>query len=151
MDDPVRVLPDGESLLMAKSPRLRARATAWGWFSKYIRVRDFMADTGDLKEGHCITCGKTLRFENADCGHFIPGRADSVLFNERNSHAQCVPCNRFKQGKWIEYEKAIIDRYGQAEVDRLKDLYYIKISYTEAEYRNIADMYRAKFKDICNG
>lgn len=92
-----------------------------------------------------------MRFEKLDCGHFIPGRADSVLFNERNSHGQCVPCNRFKQGKWIEYEKVIRAKYGQGEVERLKDLYYIELKYTEAEYRNIADIFRAKFKELCDG
>ena len=136
---------------MAKSPRLKARNTAWRWFSKYVRARDCLETTGDLKTGVCITCGARVRFEKLDCGHFIPGRQDSVLFHEHNAHAQCVPCNRFKQGMWVVYEKAIRSKYGQDEVDRLKDLYYVKITYTESEYRNIADMYREKFKGVCNG
>jgi len=135
---------------MAKSPRLKARARAVYWFSRWIKIRDCLATTGTLTEGICITSGRRIRFSQGDCGHFVPGRADAVLFDENNAHFQSSSDNRFKQGKWIEYEKALLFMYGAEEVQRLKELYYNGFKYSEEEYRDIAKKYRLGFKEICN-
>jgi len=136
---------------MAKSERQKAKACAWKWFSKYIRARDCLDTMGDLKHGICITCDNVIRFEKMDAGHFIPGRSDAVLFDEHNTHGQCVSCNRFKQGMWVSYEKALLSKYGFAEVARLKELYFTDVKLTELEFREIADYYRMKYKGVCNG
>ena len=136
---------------MGKSEKQRAKACAWRWFSKYIRARDCLRTTGDLKTGVCISCGNTVRFEKLDAGHFVPGRGDSVIFEPTNCHAQCGPCNRFKQGAWVPYFYAVNDLYGRDEAQRLMGLYFIKLSYTSEEYREFADIYRGQYKELCNG
>ena len=32
--------------------------------------------------------------DNMDCGHYLAGRRESILFDERGLAVQCAPCNR---------------------------------------------------------
>ena len=136
---------------MARTEKQRARNTAWKWYSLYIRARDALRTTGDLKTVVCITCGRTVRFEKADASHFIPGRADSILFEETNCHASCIPCNRFKQGMWVPYFYKVNSLYGRDEAQRLMGLYFIELSYSAEAYREFADNFRIRYKELCNG
>jgi len=91
--------------------------TAWRWFSKYIRLRDAIKTTGDVFYAKCITCGEILPIEDMDAGHGIPGRMNSVLFNEDLVHAQCRQCNRRGGGELQMFKKVLIDMHGQEKWD----------------------------------
>lgn len=86
-------------------------------FSQYIRLRD----SDEYGMITCITCGKRVRWKSSDAGHFIGRRHMSVRWDARNVHAQCVDCNRFKDGENSKYEDALIRKYGKAIVEGLKD------------------------------
>lgn len=116
----------------------QAKSTAWKYFSLYIRKRDSLCDSF-----RCCTCGEVKPFRLADAGHFIPGRSNSILFEETNCHAQCSACNRFKQGKWPEYYKFMLEKYGQIEIDRLIDLKSKIVKLKESDFREIAKKYKA--------
>lgn len=132
---------------MAKSKRSKAKAAAWKAFSLYIRTRDVI-ERGDGHTAPCITCGAMIPAKGNDAGHYVPGRSDSVLFDEHNCHLQCVGCNRFKQGAFIEYEEALLEMYGADEVQRLKELKHIIIKYTEQNFRDIQAKYKEKLKNL---
>lgn len=55
-----------------------------------------------------------------DAGHFIQGRHNSVLFDERNVHAQCQRCNRFLHGNLVPYYEYMLSRYGAKIIEELK-------------------------------
>ena len=42
-----------------------------------------------------------------DCGHYLAGRRESILFDERGLGVQCAPCNR---GGHVVMAKAIVNR-----------------------------------------
>ncbi len=128
--------------------RRTAKDRAWGWFSKFIRLRDCIRTTGTGLYGYCITCGKPVAFKLADAGHFIPGRKDAYLFEETNVHLQCKPENKYAGGAFVEYEKALLELYGPEEVQRLKDLKPVYKKFTVQEYREIADKYRKKYNEL---
>lgn len=132
---------------MAKSKRTMAKNTAWKWFSLFIRTRDAMSTMRQPDIGRCITCNKVVTVNGNDAGHFVSGRSDAVLFEEHNCHLQCAVCNRFKQGMWVEYEEALIKKYGEEEVARLKKLKHTVRSYTEQEFRDLAKIYKAKYQE----
>ena len=103
--------------------------------SKYIRLRDALTyckemriDTGQFNNWQdlpcaCCTCGKILTVREADCGHFISrgsGGQSGVYFDERNCHFQCRSCNRFNQGRTLEYNDFMLEKYGQEVVDELR-------------------------------
>jgi len=48
----------------------------------------------------------------------------------------------------VEFEQALMDRYGLAEVTRLKRLKYSPVQYSVPELREIADKYREKYKTL---
>ncbi len=76
---------------MAKKPNLKlAKAKAWKAFSIYIRTRDCLRFSGDPELGKCVTCNKAFPFKSLQAGHFISGRTNSVLFDERLVYSQCL-------------------------------------------------------------
>ncbi len=131
---------------MGKSDRGRAKDRANEAFSRYIRTRDAIRTTDTLEIVRCVTCGRIKPFKQTDCGHFVPGRSDSLLYDEHNAHGQCQACNRFKQGMWVEHEAAIREMYGDDEAERLKSM-KLKPSQerlTEQDFKEITKYYRAE-------
>ena len=88
------------------------KKVAWDLFSKYIRLCDCLRTTGCSSFGLCITCGKRYHFKLLQAGHFVPGRHNANLFNERGCHAQCYNCNINLKGNTLEYRRQIIKLYG---------------------------------------
>lgn len=103
--------PNSYSLLKEK---------AWNSFSKFVRARDCMATTGFPDAGNCITCGGVFPFKELQAGHFIPGRGNAVLFDERQVHAQCYRCNIKLKGNWVPYEAFMVEKYGRRIVEEMK-------------------------------
>lgn len=85
--------------------------------SVYIR-RKYADAHGYVK---CVSCGRIYRWEEMDCGHFIPkSRGASIRYVEENVHPECKGCNRFDDGHLIGYTLHMIDLYGKDKIDELK-------------------------------
>lgn len=84
-------------------------------FSIFIRLRD----SNNEGYGQCITCNTPRHWKGMDCGHFIGRQYMSIRWEETNCHSQCKICNGYGQGEQYKYSLAIIERYGQDELDRL--------------------------------
>jgi len=121
--------------------------TAWKWFAKYIRLRDAIKTTGDVLYAKCITCGEILSIEDMDAGHGIPGRMNSILFNEDIVHAQCRHCNR-GGGELQMYKKVLIDMYGQDKWDLWQSTKNNPVKYTDFDYEQLAKMFKQKYKEL---
>ena len=114
-------------------------------FSEYIRRRD--ADTHGLCR--CITCGKQAPWKEMDAGHFFQRDRKATRWDERNVHAQCPHCNRFRGGEQFAHGQAIDRLYGNGTAGLLKILGQqrgIKVS-TEWLIFEI-DRYRKKIKKM---
>lgn len=79
-------------------------------FSIYIRQRD---------KGVCFTCGVIKPWKEQQAGHYVSRVHNSLRFDERNVHCQCVGCNIFKHGALDVYALNLQSRYGN---DILKEL-----------------------------
>jgi len=97
-----------------KSTRSKKIAKLDTLFSVFIRRRDCNPI------GRCISCGKVITFETADCGHYINRKHMAVRFDENNCNAQCRACNRFDEGNIQGYRKGLIAKYGESTVDMLE-------------------------------
>ena len=117
----------------------KMKKKTWDVFSIYIRRRDCLTTMGSEDEGKCFTCDKVVPFIGSHAGHFVPGRHSSVLFDERNSHLQCVGCNVFKSGNLIEYFPRMVAKYGHEVVEDLK-----------AKDREIKKFSRGELQDLFN-
>lgn len=101
----------------------------WTVFSQYIRLRD---------KGVCFTCLKVIPdyfdrygiqkpgWKAGQAGHFITAAncGLSLYFHEQNVHCQCYHCNINLSGNWLEYERRIIQVYGNEKLTILKELKY---------------------------
>ena len=104
-----------------KTEYQRTKDKAWKAFSWYIRLRDAVLTTGTTEAAVCCTCGKAFPVNDLQAGHFIPGRKNGILFDDRGVHAQCRGCNLYGRGRVVEYRDYMLKRYGQDVID---DLYY---------------------------
>ncbi len=118
----------------------RLKKIAWDLCSLYNRKKD--ADENGMVK--CVTCPKIAHYKKLQGGHFVPGRGNGVLFDDRGIHAQCYQCNCEKKGQWVEYEQYMLARYGKKVTDEIKANKFKVVKYTEEDYRRIADEYRQK-------
>lgn len=98
--------------------RSRLMKAADDAFSKFIRTRDSQEFYG--KAFRCISCGRILPIEQADCGHYINRRHMATRFSEDNCHAQCRSCNRFDEGNIYNYRKTLFRLFGEEKLLQLE-------------------------------
>lgn len=125
------------------APRLKK--LAWAIFSVFTRMRDSILTTGGLKECICITCSSKRPTFGVACiqaGHFIPGRGNEVLFDEKQVNGQCKICNYDKKGNWAEYYKVMIARHGKEIVEQMIFEARGIRKYTADDYRRIIKAYK---------
>ena len=132
-----------------------AKKKAWGWCSKYIRLRDsieYCKEHGmhpDSGWAQCCSCQTVKQWKQMDAGHYYSrglGGSSGVYFDERNIHAQCKQCNGFKQGNAQAYREFMLNRYGQEVLDELmvKD----KISSYKGQIPFVGEMYKQMFEKL---
>ena len=121
------------------------RSEARYWFQRWIRLRDVGKK--------CISCNVLLTdIRTFDAGHYYPAFTyPNLLFNEYNVNGQCkMNCNNMLSGNLIEYRKGIIQRYGDEVLKELDSIAEDKSkrTLTKEYYIEIADIYKAKCKEI---
>lgn len=123
----------------------------WSVFSIFIRQRD---------KGVCFTCGKVLPnfydrhgnlldgWKSAHAGHFVTAKTcpPPLYFDERNVNCQCYHCNINLSGNWVEYEKAIIRKYGEKVCQTLKQMKYVNAKWSRSDYEEKIEYYKQKNK-----
>ncbi len=122
----------------------------WRIFSIYVRMKG---------TGVCFSCGKIIpdyydRYGNllpgwkaAHAGHFITAKSCglALYFHEQNVHSQCYHCNINLSGNWVEYERKIIEVYGQDVCDKLKELKWSgDVKYSKVDYMDKIEEYADK-------
>ena len=91
------------------------------WYNKLqTLVNQYVRLVRDINKP-CCTCGTTNPNIKYDAGHFFTRKArPDIRFELTNIHKQCsMQCNKFGSGMRNEYEKFIIDEYGQDRLDWL--------------------------------
>lgn len=120
---------------MKKTARAKAKQAAWKAFSEYIRARD----------GRCVTC---TTGEAQQAGHFIDGRHNAVLFQERGVHGQCYHCNVGLKGNKIQYWLFMERTYGREVIDELITESQQTVQYKEFQFKEIEEKYKEKLKTV---
>lgn len=125
----------------SRTTALRKADTA---FSLYIRTRD--AQPWDGKFFRCISCGRILPIEKADCGHYINRQHMSLRFSEMNCNAQCAHCNRFDEGNTTGYRQHLVAIHGEEKVLLLESQKHATNRLTAFDLEMIARHYRQEVK-----
>ena len=124
-----------------KKPDLKAKLDKV--FSEYIRKRD--TRNGVFK---CISCGRILPYEQADCGHYINRKHMSTRFDEMNCNAQCRSCNRFDEGNIQGYRRGLVALYGEQQVTLLEAKKHNLRKYSDFEYEVLIKHYKEEIKKL---
>lgn len=133
----------------------KQKKKTWKAFSAYIRTRDclaYMKEHPELNElmGECITCKRVYEYKKLQAGHFVSGRTNAVLFDERGVHAQCYGCNVGKSGEAIKYYPIMLERYGQSVVDELINQRNQSVKFTVENLKELELLYKNKLNDLQN-
>lgn len=86
--------------------------------SLYIRL----IETDDHGWGNCYTCGRSVFYKEADCGHYVTSVHYAARWVRENTHLQCKECNQGKDGNVDVYEDELIEEYGIEMLDLLDTL-----------------------------
>lgn len=141
------------SQLKKKTERQKAKDNAWKAFSIYIRTRDCLRFTGDPNEGKCVTCNRNYPFKQLQAGHFIQGRGNAVLFDERLVYTQCVGCNGNppfgKGGNYVEYFVFMEEEWGREMIDDFLALKQQTVKYKIHDFVRLEQEFKDKTREIC--
>lgn len=101
----------------------------------------------------CVTCGAVFPCDKTNGGHFCSRSCYPLRWDEKNVHCQCVRCNLYKNGAYIEYSQWFIKKYGEETFNRYVDVYRkwqqgklpaLKIN----ELRELHDFWLAKGREL---
>lgn len=112
-------------------------------FSEYIRKRD--ADTNGFIR--CISCGKVVKWDWSDCGHFISRKYNITRYNEENCNAQCRSCNR-DDGNLLGYRKGLNIKYGPDTDEKLYAMRHKTTKLGKFEIDILHKMFKSKLEKI---
>lgn len=138
---------------MAKSNLEKAKLKATREFNQYIRLRDLRGHASIGITGKCISCGSVwevqlfsdksiMNGKKWHAGHFWKANQyASTMFHPHNVNLQCYVCNRILSGNESNYSKALIEKIGQRNYDKLDQARHQVKVYTIIEYERIAKEY----------
>jgi len=106
-------------------------------FSQFIRLRDSVDGMAT-----CVTCGDTRPWEYQQNGHFYTRGRYPTRWDEMNCSVQCVRCNVFLKGNYINYTMYMIDKYGREAVDKLEAKSKSTAKITSVELQEMIDYYK---------
>lgn len=136
--------PAAKKKKSSKKKSIRAlKKKAWVLLSQAIRLEQRDAN----QHVTCITCKVRLPWnKGAQAGHFIDGRMNSILFDERGIHIQCYACNVLYNGRKEEYFIYMLDNYGRAVIDEFRRLRNTERTFTAEELEQLMAKYRARIE-----
>ena len=104
--------------MKSKKRKKSAKKKCWEVFSKYIRL--MYSDNGVCQ---CVTCGKKDLMKNMHCGHYVGGRNNTVLLDERLCYVQCPRCNIMLSGNYSRFTLFMLSKgYTQEELEGFLNL-----------------------------
>jgi hypothetical protein len=127
---------------MRKISLSKAKDRAWKAFSLWVRKRGAIGNVNT-----CITCGRVKPIEKLQASHFIPGRHNSILFDERGCWASCYTCNVVLGSNPVKYYRFMLKMKGQKVIDELDKLSEETKKYTVNDYLEIEEKYKYKSYD----
>lgn len=109
------ILRSGKKSKKKKLTDGQLKKKVWTQFSIFIRTR--RADSDGFTS--CCTCSTRKLWIEMQAGHFIAGRLNSNLFDERGCNEQCYGCNVGRNGNGPMYYRWMLANHGEPVIDEL--------------------------------
>lgn len=132
----------------------KSKKKAWETFSTYIRTRDCVAygkrhpELNNGLEAPCTTCQRVYPLAKLQAGHFVSGRSNGVLFDERGVNSQCYGCNVREHGNITKYWVWMEENYGREVIDELMAQKFITVKFKAWEYDEMREKYQRMTKEL---
>jgi 5-methylcytosine-specific restriction endonuclease McrA len=129
---------------MAKSERQKAAARLDVLCRKILLIRD----SRDGKTFRCISCGKIETLDKSNVSHYC-GRAHLITrWDLSNIWLSCIACNKWRSGNLIEYRKALIEKIGIKEVERLEAIYQRPAGFSVFDLQLMYEEYKKIYENL---
>lgn len=76
-------------------------------------------------------------------GHFLRGRLNSNLFDERGTNEQCYACNVGRDGNVVEYYEWMLEHHGKAVIDEMRRKNNVTHKWEPGELQELLNRYTA--------
>ena len=100
----------------------------------------------------CVTCKRWYPFKQLQAGHFIQGRTNAILFDERLVYTQCLGCNGRppygKGGNYVEYFRFMEKEWSRTILEELIALKYKTKVLKLPDLIEIKETYDKKTQDL---
>lgn len=128
---------------MAKSEQQKLKEKLDAIFSKYIRWKY-------AKDGMCtcFTCGKIKPVKGIQNGHFIPRNILITRFDENNCRPQCVGCNMFGNGKFVDFRENLVKELGEKKVKDMEQSRHKVFKVDVHWYKEKIEYYKNLVKEL---
>lgn len=119
---------------------------AWKLFSEWIRRKD--ADNEGVVS--CVTCSWRGPWKESQAGHFIDGRNNTVLFDERLVHVQDARCNVFLKGNKVAYTAFMMRKFGYTvtQIEEFNNLRHKTRQMKRCDYEALITDYTMKLEEL---
>lgn len=118
------------------------RDTAIRAFCKLRRLQE-ASGNGYVR---CITCGRLVKWNECDGGHYIDRRHRGTELEPDNVWPQCTVCNRFLAGEKADFKNVLEARIGKERLERLEQLKDDGRIYKD--YQSLAKAFNAESRKI---
>lgn len=75
-------------------------------------------------------------------GHFLRGRLNANLFDERGTNEQCYACNVGRDGNVVEYYEWMLVNHGKPVIDELRQKNNVTHKWIPGELAELLERYR---------
>ena len=97
----------------------------------------------------CVSCDKRLHWKEADGGHYIAKGSSSYWALEiENVHPQCKKCNLSEGGNFENYYPYMVEMYGEAGIEELRQLSKTTKHYSITDLLEIEREYKEKISGL---
>lgn len=93
----------------------------------------------------CITCGKIVKWNECDGGHFIPRRYRGTELDPDNVWPQCIECNRYSTITRVEFAEKVAEKIGWKKVNSLEAR---KCDYNSPHYPSLVRQFTSEAEAV---
>jgi hypothetical protein len=72
----------------------------------------------------------------------------ATRFDLHNIHLSCIACNKWKSGNLIQYRKALVEKYGETEINRLESIYQQAGGYSAFDLGLMYEEYKKVYENL---
>jgi hypothetical protein len=126
----------------------KAKAEAWKWCSRFIRLRDRIPGT---ETAACVTCGNVYPIYGKGCiqaGHAFGGRGNGILYATDAIYSQCHICNFWKRGEYVKFEMFLRTKLSAGVIEDIKQNCLKTIPMSAQEHLEVAEMFKRKCEEL---